>query len=55
MRTILKFILKLLLILCSVFVVVFSIYFFNLDMKLLSKIEPLFLKHYDNMPRKTYI
>ena len=37
------------------FAVVFSVYFFNLDMKLLSKIEPLFLKHYDKMDRKTYI
>lgn len=33
------------------FVVTFTVYFFNLDMKLLSKIEPLFIKHYDKMPR----
>ena len=33
------------------FVVTFTVYIFNLDMKLLSKIEPLFIKHYDTMPR----
>ncbi len=37
------------------FVVTFTIYFFNLDMKLTSKLEPFFLKHYDTMPRKQYV
>ncbi len=49
------FALKILAVLCGGFVSVFLVYFFNLDMKLLSKIEPLFLKHYDNMERKTYV
>ena len=39
----------------ALFAAVFGVYFFNLDMKLLSKIEPLFLRHYDKMERKTYI
>lgn len=39
----------------ALFAAVFSVYFFNLDMKLLSTIEPLFLRHYDKMDRKTYI
>jgi len=30
----------------------FTVYILNLDMKLLSAIEPFFLKHYDKIPRK---
>ena len=37
------------------FVVTFTIYFFNLDMKATSMIEPFFIKHYDNMERKYYL
>lgn len=37
------------------FVVSFTVYFFNIDMKLTSAVEPLLIKHYDNMPRKHYI
>ena len=33
------------------FLVTFTVYMLNLDMKLLSKIEPFLLKHYDRMPR----
>ncbi len=43
--------LKILGILAAAFAVTFTVYFFNLDMKLLSKIEPFLLKHYDTMPR----
>lgn len=50
-----KALLKLAGIAALLFAAVFSVYFFNLDMKLLSKIEPFFLNHYDKMPRKTYI
>ena len=39
----------------GLFAVTFTIYFFNLDMKLISLIEPFLQKHYDNMPRKQYI
>ena len=39
----------------SFFAVTFVVYFFNLDMKLTSKIEPLLIKHYDTMPRNTYL
>ena len=39
----------------GLFVITFVIYFFNLDMKLIAKIEPLLQKHYDKMPRKQYI
>ena len=39
----------------SFFAVTFTVYFFNLDMKLTSKIEPLLIKHYDTMPRNTHL
>ena len=40
----------------GLFLVTFGIYFFNLDMKFMSKIvEPILLKHYDRIPRKQYI
>ncbi len=31
--------------------ITFIIYFFNLDMKLIKKIQPLMNKYYDEMPR----
>ena len=37
------------------FAVTFIVYFFNLDMKLTSSIEPFLIKHYDNMPRNTHL
>ena len=39
----------------SLFAVTFTIYFFNLDMKFMALIEPLLLKHYDNMPRNRHL
>ena len=50
-----KFLLMLLLAVFSLFAVTFTIYFFNLDMKLTSKIEPIFLKHYDKIKRDLYL
>ncbi len=37
------------------FVVTFTIYFFNLDMKTTAMLEPFFAKHYDELPRKQYL
>ena len=38
------------------FTVTFTIYFFNLDMKFLSRfVEPILFKHYDKIPRKQYV
>ncbi len=37
------------------FVLSFIVYFFNLDMKLLSKLEPLFNKHYDKIERDKHL
>jgi len=39
----------------SAFAALFTVYFLNLDMKMLSKIEPFLLKHYDRMPRNVRI
>lgn len=51
----LKFLLTFLLAVFSLFIVTFTVYFFNLDMKLTSKLEPIFLKHYDRIKRDIYI
>ena len=50
-----KFLLGLLLLALGFFAVTFTVYFFNLDMKLMTFIEPLFAKHYDSMERTHYI
>ena len=39
----------------SAFAVLFTIYFFNLDMKLLSAFEPILLRHYDRIPRNQHL
>ena len=51
-----KLILGIVLIPIALFDVLFAIYFFNLDMKFMSKfVEPILLRHYDKIPRKQYI
>ena len=37
------------------FVVTFTVYFFNLDMKLTYSLEPLLLKWYDRIPRNQHL
>lgn len=37
------------------FAVTFTVYFFNLDMKLTAALEPLFLKHYDRIKRDKHL
>ena len=37
------------------FVVTFTVYFFNLDMKLMAAMEPIFLKHYDKIKRDKHL
>ena len=39
----------------ALFVVTFTVYFFYLDMKLTSMIEPLLLKWYDRIPRNQHL
>ena len=50
-----KVLLGLLLFAFGFFVVTFTVYFFNLDMKLTAAIEPFLLKHYDKIERDTHL
>ena len=50
-----KVVLKLLLVAVSLFAVTFAVYFFNLDMKLTSAMEPFLTKHYDSIKRDTHL
>ena len=50
-----KFAWKLLGVGAGAFAVTFTIYFFNLDMKLLSAFEPILLLHYDRIPRNQHL
>lgn len=51
----LKLLLKVLLIGLIGFAVTFAIYFFNLDMKLTSVMEPILFRHYDKIERDTHL
>jgi len=55
MKTVLNILLKLLLVVLGFFVVTFTVYFFNLDMKATSLLAPLLEKWYDRLERKQYI
>lgn len=55
MATFLHILLVLAIIIVCLFVVTFIVYFFNLDMKLLAALEPLFLKHYDKIKRDKHL
>ena len=50
-----KIVLKIFLLIFVLFTGTFIVYFFNLDMKLTSMIEPWLLKHYDNIPRNRHL
>ncbi len=48
--------LGILLLICSgFFVITFTVYIFNLDMKLTAMIEPFLLKHYDRIERNRHL
>lgn len=55
MKKLWKLILTLLAVAVALFVVTFTVYFFNLDMKLTAAIEPFLLKHYDRIKRDSHI
>lgn len=55
MKFILKLLFRLLLILLGLFAVTFTVYIFNLDMKLTAAIEPWLLKHYDRIERDAHL
>ena len=53
MKTILKILLKVILIAAAAYAVLFAVFYFDLDGKLLfRKVEPLLVKHYDKMERR---
>ena len=54
-NTLLKLLLKLLLILFSFIAVTFLVYFFNLDMKLTAAMEPILFKFYDKVKRDQHL
>ncbi|MBP0985567.1 MAG: hypothetical protein J6P39_00985 [Oscillospiraceae bacterium] len=51
----LKVLLRIVLLALGFFVVTFTIYIFNLDMKATAMLEPFFEKWYDKLERKQYI
>ena len=54
-RVLLKVLLKLVLIVLSVFALTFVVYFFNLDMKLTAAMEPILFKFYDKVKRDQHL
>lgn len=50
-----KILLKLVLIVFSLFAVTFTVYFFNLDMKLTAAMEPILFKFYDKVKRDQHL
>ena len=51
----LKILLIAVIVVAALFVLTFTVYFFNLDMKLTALMEPSFLKHYDKIKRDTHL
>ena len=50
-----KILLRLLLVALGFFAVTFTVYIFNLDMKLTAAIEPFLLRHYDRIERNRHL
>ena len=51
----LKILLIAVIVVAALFVLTFTVYFFNLDMKLTALMEPIFLKHYDKIKIYTHL
>ena len=54
-KFLLKLLLRLILIACGLFVVTFTVYMFNLDMKLTAKMEPVLFWFYDRVKRDQHL
>lgn len=54
-KTLVRVLLKTLLVLLSLFGVTFVVYFFNLDMKLTAAMEPILLHFYDKVERDQHL
>lgn len=50
-----KILLKIVLVVFSLFAVTFTVYFFNLDMKLTAAMEPILFKFYDKVKRDQHL
>lgn len=55
LKWVLKLLLKLLLAAFGIFAVTFAVYYFNLDMKLTSAMEPILMKFYDRVKRDQHL
>ena len=55
MGTFLHVLLIIAIVVVCLFVLSFLVYFFNLDMKLMAKLAPLFEKHYDKIDRDKHL
>ncbi|MBQ2062249.1 MAG: hypothetical protein II458_06190 [Oscillospiraceae bacterium] len=55
MHTVVKILLWIMGIALGLFVLTFTVYIFNLDMKLTAAIEPILLKHYDRIKRDKHL
>lgn len=55
MATFLHVLLIIAIVIVALFVLTFVVYFFNLEMKLLAKLEPLFMKHYNKVKRDKHL
>ncbi len=55
MSTILHILKVIAIVIGALFALTFTVYFFNLDMKLTAAIEPWLLKHYDKIERDQHL
>lgn len=55
MGTFLHVLLVIAIVLIVLTLLLFVVFFFNLEMKLLAKLEPLFLKHYDKVKKDVHL
>ena len=55
MSKLIKFLCKLLMFAAGFFVITFTVYILNLDMKLTARIEPFLLMHYDKIERNRHL
>lgn len=55
MALFLRIMLIIMIVAASLFALTFLVYIFNLDMKLMAKLAPLFEKHYDKVKRDKHL
>ena len=55
MGIVLKILLIVAIVILAFFVLTFTVYIFNLDMKMMALMEPLFVKHYNKIKRDKHL